>query len=74
MRKINIQKQSLWQQVSLQSKVNGALYCGDQLPLDLADRYVLAASLEAGAGLSQRRRARFQLTAMRKISHGSFFS
>ena len=32
MRKINFQKESLWQQVFLQSKVNGALYCGDQLP------------------------------------------
>jgi hypothetical protein len=32
MLKINTQKPSLWQRVFLQSKVNGAVYCGDQLP------------------------------------------
>ncbi len=32
MLKIDTRKPSLWQRVFLQSKVNGALYRGDQLP------------------------------------------
>lgn len=32
MLKLDIQKRSFWQLVFLQSKVNGALYCGEQLP------------------------------------------
>lgn len=32
MLKLDVEKTSLWQQVFLQSKVNGAPYRGDQLP------------------------------------------